>query len=98
MDCSSIVLYGVLNEKVTEGIIRYILECFPDAASAAFNNRCTSLHVACWNKNVTLNLNIVQLLIDDAPNSILTASNVGLLTLHHFQNKNVDEKYQQRKF
>jgi len=56
------------NERVTDGMIRYLLEYFPAAASAADDKGQSPLHVACLNENVTLN--IVQLLIDAAPDSV----------------------------
>jgi ankyrin repeat protein len=78
------------NEKVTEGIIRCLLEYFPDSAGATDNNGCTPLHYACNNKNITLN--IIQLLIDAAPTTVRTVDNKGRMPLHKLcGNKNVDE-------
>ena len=54
------------NEKFNEGIIRFLLDYFPAAASATDVDGWSPLHYVCRNKNVTLN--IVQLLIDAAPN------------------------------
>jgi len=69
------------NERVTEGIIRYLLKYFPAAANATDdNNGWSPLHTACHNKNATLN--IVQLLIDAAPNSIQSPDKSGALPLH----------------
>jgi hypothetical protein len=43
------------NERVTGGIIQYLLEYLPDAASSTDDeNGCTPLHVALLNKNITL--------------------------------------------
>jgi ankyrin repeat protein len=78
------------NERVNEGIIRYILEYFPDASSAADDIGYTPLHYACSNKNITLN--IIQLLIDAAPTSVRTVDNKGHMPLRYIcGNKNVDE-------
>ena len=67
------------NERVTEGIIRYLLNYFPDAASAT-DGGWKPLHHACKNKNVTLN--IVQILIDAAPDSVRSEDNDGRMPLH----------------
>jgi ankyrin repeat protein len=79
------------NERVNEGIIRCLLEYFPDSAGAINdNNGYTPLHYASWNKNITLN--IVQLLIDAAPTSVRSITNDGDMPLHVLcDNKNVDE-------
>jgi ankyrin repeat protein len=78
------------NERVTEGIIRYILEYFPDASSAADDIGYTPLHYACGNKNITLN--IVQLLIDAAPNSVRSVDSTSWMPLHYLcKNEDVDE-------
>jgi ankyrin repeat protein len=79
------------NEKVTEGIIRCLLEYFPDAASATDNDSgCTPLHYACSNKNITLN--IIQLLIDAAPTTVRHVNNKGRMPLHILcGNKKLDE-------
>jgi ankyrin repeat protein len=71
------------NENANEGIIRCLLEYFPAAISATDDEGRTPLHSACWNKNITLN--IVQLLIDAAPNSVRTVEATdGLIPLHYF--------------
>eukprot|EP00984_Skeletonema_dohrnii_P021402 scaffold10679_cov99-Skeletonema_dohrnii-CCMP3373.AAC.7 len=76
------------NERVTESIIRYLLNLFPDAASDA--NGHILLHYACSNKNVTPN--IVQLLIDAAPDSVRSVDEDGWMPLHYLcTNKGVDE-------
>jgi ankyrin repeat protein len=78
------------NEKVTEGIIRCLLEYFPDAAGAINDSGCTPLHYACSNKNITLN--IIQLLIDAAPTTVRTVDNEGCMPLHCLcGNKKLDE-------
>ncbi len=55
------------NEKVTEGILRYLLENFPNAAIQQDNSRRPPLlHMILYrNKNVTLGM--VQLLVDAFP-------------------------------
>eukprot|EP00986_Skeletonema_menzelii_P017391 scaffold19231_cov69-Skeletonema_menzelii.AAC.1 len=78
------------NERVTEGIIRCLLEYFHDAASAAGNNGCLPLHKACYNKSATPN--IIRLLIDAAPDSVRSVSNKGNMPLHALCcNSKVDE-------
>ena len=77
------------NERVTEGIIRCLLEYFPAAASAN-NGGWTPLHCVCYNKNVRNG--IVQLLIDAAPDSIRSVTNMGNMPLHILcSNQYVDE-------
>ena len=68
-------------ERVTEGIIRYLLNIFPAAARATDNDGQSPLHCICGNKNATLNM--VQLLIDAAPDSVRQADNNGQVPLHH---------------
>eukprot|EP00984_Skeletonema_dohrnii_P030956 scaffold22890_cov109-Skeletonema_dohrnii-CCMP3373.AAC.3 len=95
------------NERVTERIIKYLLEYFPAAASAADDKGQLPLHVACgYNKNVTVN--IIQLLIDAAPDSVRSVNkctfkhpyslhsnrviNEGWMPLHYLcDNENVGE-------
>ena len=62
------------NTQVTEGIIRYLLEYFPDAASATDDDGESPLHRACSNPNVTPG--IIKLLIDAAPDSVRVVSNL----------------------
>ena len=69
------------NEKVTEGIIQYLLEYFPDAAIDSNEGKWTPLHVACNNPNVTLN--IIRLLIHAAPDSVHSVNNNGNMPLHY---------------
>ena len=68
------------NERVTEEIIRYLLEYFPDAASKFDGNEWMPLHAACNSKSATLQ--IIQLLIDAAPDSVSCVTNYGDTTLH----------------
>ena len=78
------------NERVNEGIIRCLLEYFPDAAKATDVDGWSPLHFACGNKNVTLG--IIQLLIDAAPDSVRSVSNEGAMPLHFLcENEKVDE-------
>ncbi len=82
--------FACRNEGVTEGIIRCLLEYFPDAAKATDNDGQTPLHFVCRNPNVTLN--IVQLLIDAAPDKICSVDNIGRTPLHYLcRYKEVDE-------
>jgi len=71
------------NERVTEGIIRYLLEYFPGAASSTNEDKGSPLyflHFACSNPNATRN--IVQLLIDAAPDSVRKENVDGWMPLH----------------
>ncbi len=69
------------NERVDEGILRSLLEYFPGAAGATIDRKgWTPLHLALTNKSVTLN--IIQLLIDAAPDSLRSVSNSGHMPLH----------------
>ena len=78
------------NSKVTEGIIRCLLEYFPNAASAADEDGWSPLHCICDNPNVTLN--IIRLIVDVAPDSVSKVNNIGAIPLHYLcANKMVDE-------
>ena len=69
------------NKRVTEGIIRYLLEYFPDAArSTDDENGWTPLHFACQNDRVSID--IIQLLIDAAPDSVRSVTDGGSTPLH----------------
>ncbi len=79
------------NEKVTEGILRYLLKCFPGAARAIVEEGRLPLHIICINKNVTPSM--VHLLIDAYPESVSHEDNTGCMPLHSLcLNKNLDEK------
>eukprot|EP00984_Skeletonema_dohrnii_P018794 scaffold8870_cov126-Skeletonema_dohrnii-CCMP3373.AAC.1 len=82
-------LSACINEGVTEGIIQYLIEYFPDATSAADGDGRLSLHFACNNIHVTLN--IIQLLIDAAPDTVSHADNNGWKPFHSLCNKTLDE-------
>ena len=80
------------NKRVTEGIIRYLLKCFPDAARKVNpKNGLTPLHYACFNPNVTIY--IIRLLIDAAPASVRSAtfSNGDIPLQFLCANREVDE-------
>ena len=72
------------NDQVTEGIIRCLLEYFPDAASDFGSDTVADgwslLHCACNNRNVTGN--IIQLLIEAAPETVRSVNNIGSMPLH----------------
>ena len=68
------------NERITEGIIRYLLECFPTPANVNFTGGWSPLHYACKNKNVTLN--IIRRLVDAHPDSVRSVNNNGNTPLH----------------
>ena len=69
------------NERLNEGIIRCLIEYFPDAISAVDDESgCLPLHQACNNRNVTLE--IIKLLVDTAPHSVRSVDNYGDTPLH----------------
>jgi len=73
-------LWVCANERVTEGIIRCLLEYFPDAGSFTSTDGKTPLHLICNNTNVTRSM--VELLIDAAPNSVRIVTQLGWMPLH----------------
>eukprot|EP00985_Skeletonema_marinoi_P006706 scaffold2911_cov73-Skeletonema_marinoi.AAC.7 len=78
------------NERVTEEIIQYLLECFPSAISATAQHGWSPLHYACSNKNMTVN--IIQLLIDAAPVTVRSADEDGYMPLHYLcENLHIDD-------
>ncbi len=80
------------NERLTEGILRYLLEYFPNAARAVGEGGRLPLHnMLGRNKNVTLGM--VQLLIDAYPESVRRENNKGWMPLHLLcVNKDLDEE------
>ena len=79
------------NERVTEGIIRCLLEYFPDAARGASAGGWTPLHYACDSKNVTLE--IIRLLIDAHPASVRSVTKKDSTPLHILcNNREVDDE------
>ena len=85
-------LLACCNERVTEGILRYLLENFPNAVRAIGEEGRSPLHIiCCFNKNVTLGM--VELLIDAFPDSVRHENNKGSLPLHGLcNNENLDDK------
>jgi len=79
------------NELVTEGIIRCLLEYFPNAAGATIAAGLSPLQtILCANKNVTRGM--VQLLIDAYPESLRIGHNNGDVPLHTLcLNKNLED-------
>ena len=79
------------NERVNEGIIRYLLEYFPDAASVTVDgDGWLSLHAACDNKNVTKG--IIEILIEASPDSVRSVDFFDDMPLHNLcDNRNLDE-------
>ncbi len=76
------------NERVTEGIVRYLLEYFPDAARAN-DDGMTPLHFACYNKKVTIG--IIKLLVD-ATAAVRSVNNNGWMPLHALcDNRKLDD-------
>ena len=68
------------NERVTEGVIRYLLDYFPNTASVTGADGDSPLHYACKNKNVARG--VIQLLIDAAPASVCSVDKWGRMPLH----------------
>jgi len=84
-------LEACYNKRVTVGIIRYLLEYFPDAIRATDEHGGSPIHYACLNKNVTPE--IIQLLIAAAPDSLLSVTNNGHVPLHYFcDSKDEDDR------
>ena len=78
------------NRKITEGMIRCLIEYFPAAANSVGDGRLLPLHFACQNSNVSLG--IIRLLIDAAPDSVRRANDNGQLPLHYIcEVKDMDE-------
>jgi ankyrin repeat protein len=78
------------NERVTDGIIRCLLEYFPGTASATDHDGPTPLHFLCENKNVTLE--IMRLLIDAFPDALRQQDNFGWMSLHSLcENEHLDD-------
>ena len=80
------------NEKVTEAMIRDLIEYFPDAPRlvSAYGD-VTPLHVACDNKSSTTN--IIHLLIEAFPDSVRHVDEEGNLPIHYLCSRTVvDEK------
>jgi len=81
-------LWACDNDLVTENILRYLLEYFPDATSYS-RQGMTPLHMICHNKNATGGM--VQLLIDAYPESINVPNNAGVTPLHFLCSKKIIE-------
>ena len=83
------------NERITEGMIQYLLKYFPEAARATIEEDGRSpLHCVFMNKSATLN--IIRLLIDAAPETVRSVTNTpecaGNMPLHFLCcNQKVDE-------
>ena len=67
------------NKRVTEEIIRLLIEYFPNAPRA-IDQKGNPLHVACLNEKMTVNM--IQLLIEAAPDSVRLANENGDLPIH----------------
>ena len=82
--------WACYNERVTEGILRYLLEYFPNAVKYADGERGQlPLHyILGRNKNITLGM--VELLVDAYPDSLRHETNKGFTPLHFLcQNKDL---------
>jgi ankyrin repeat protein len=79
-------LWACENERVTMGILRYLLHNFPGAATFIntnwhdYINGNTALHVICQNDNVTLGM--VHILLDAFPESVRHEAKKGNMPLH----------------
>jgi ankyrin repeat protein len=84
-------LHACHNERISDGILRYLLEYFPNAIRRADEEqRRLPIHNICRNKNVTLGM--VQLLVDAFPDSLRHENNIGCMPLHVIcANKNLDD-------
>ena len=88
--CEKVFLQLCYDGKITEGIIRCFLEYFPAAANFR-KDGMTPLHAACLN-NKRVSENIVQLIIDAAPDSVRSVEdNTGGTIFHHLCSGKVDE-------
>ena len=86
-------IWACFNQRVTEEIIRLLLEYFPDAArpNGHYCPAASPLHVACGNQNMTLN--IIKLLIDEDPVSVRSVDVEGTTPLHALcDNDQVDNR------
>lgn len=78
------------NKRVTEGILRYLIEYFPDAVRAIGEKGRLPIHTICRNKTITLGM--VQLLIYAYPESLRRGDNTGYTPLRCLcGNKEIDE-------
>ncbi len=78
------------NRRVTVGIIRCLLEYFPDAATAD-EIGWTPLHYACGNRSVTKG--IIKVLFEASPDSVRRTNVMGMMPLHCLcANQKVDEE------
>ena len=76
------------NERVTEGIIRCLLEYFPDAAN--YEDGQVPLHNVC--ENISATLGIIRLLIAASPESVRSVNDEGHMPLHTLcENVELDE-------
>ncbi len=80
------------NEKVTDGVLRCLLEYFPNAIRYADERGRLPLHIICRN-NSHVALGMVQLLIDAYPESVSHEDSKGWMPLHALcYNKFLDNK------
>jgi ankyrin repeat protein len=79
-------LEACYNELVTGGILRCLLEYFPDAVNFTDSRLGLSpLHAICFNRNATRGM--VQLIVDASPESLSRVDNDGWMPLHNLCNK-----------
>jgi ankyrin repeat protein len=79
------------NERVTGGILQYLLEYFPNAVRHTDVIGRLPLHYICQNKNVTLVM--VQLLIDAYPETLRHEDHEAAMPLHLLcRNKDLDDE------
>ena len=82
------IQWAFCSEKITEGIVRLLLEYFPAAVDIADEKGWLPIHYACDNKNVSIG--IIQLLIDAAPDSVRSVNYAGLLPIHKLCGNNTE--------
>mmetsp|Transcript_28538 Transcript_28538/g.57437 ORF Transcript_28538/g.57437 Transcript_28538/m.57437 type:complete len:570 (+) Transcript_28538:252-1961(+) len=69
-----------LNENVTEGMVRYLLDAFPGADKIIDNIGQTPLHCACHNE--AIKEEVISCLIEHFPGAAAIADEKGRLPLH----------------
>jgi ankyrin repeat protein len=69
-----------LNEKVTEGMVRYLLDAFPGADKIIDDIGQTPLHCACHNE--AIKEEVISCLIEHFPGAAAIADEKGRLPLH----------------
>src|SRR5210317_2200553 len=89
--CAIAGLKNRSNPKDGIEVVRFLLDCNPDALSTTGR---TPLHIACNICNIKhVKLNTIQLLTDTFPDSLRHETNEGWMPLHYLcHNKNLDDE------